>query len=236
MIAEPLEWEGITSHSAGTGFFTLMVPICLDFTYSSFHFLTGMRIARGLPAPVMLFYLMLLLHKPAKCSWQFKVRRSHHRIKQCHRLWLQVLIEQAVFTPLSRHFIKRIVRRRRRHITRATFFVFFHMHHHAACLFLSSWCESERTLWNASLTHVVNISERETSESAESSEKKKKKKKREAEPESTRSFLDSLPAVTGWVCVRTLEVTVSYCMRSLTSWRAIKEVFEMRREKSEEQR
>lgn len=41
----------------------------------------------------------------------------------------------------------------------------FHMHHHTACLSSVPDAKSQWTLWNASLTHVVNISERKTSES-----------------------------------------------------------------------
>lgn len=46
---------------------------------------------------------------------------------------------------------------------------FFHMRRHTALPFLSSRCKSKWALWNANLTHVANISERETSESRESS-------------------------------------------------------------------
>lgn len=85
--------------------------------------------------------------------------------------------------------------------------------------FLASWCKSKRTLWNAPVMWQT------------SPRGKHRSSGRVANGGwvwiNTFIFSNRLPTVTGRVCVFTLEVTVSYCIRYFTSCQAIKEVFEM---------
>lgn len=99
------------------------------------------------------------------------------------------------------------------HVTQISF---FHMHHRIASPFLSSWCKSRRALWNASLTHVANISERKTSESRGLA------KRRPSLNQQVHLSTVCPQSEAQRVCLHW-----SYCTHSFTSWEAIKEVFEM---------